>query len=45
MFETIEQHEAQDFGKPNLKERLMKVGLVLGIMAVVITALIVGAPS
>lgn len=45
MFETIEQHEVQDFGKPNLKERMVKVGIVLGIMAVVIAALILGAPS
>jgi hypothetical protein len=45
MFETIEQHEAQDFGKPTLKDRLVKVGLALAIVGAAIAALILLAPS
>lgn len=40
MFETIEQHEVQDFGKPKLKDRIIKIALTLGVVGAAILAMV-----
>ncbi len=45
MFETLEEKEVQDFGKPNLKDRLVKLAILLGVMAVILVGLLYSIPA